>query len=277
MEQESSNLYTQTMGNQPLTVLLLIENSQKMLSVWQELKEHYLNPLVETIVQSSGSVQTSFFVIESSVDTNIASYSPRQYPSSRSALMSVNFGYGLDGRISPARVEHCIQHLDGSSYNVDLSSSLHLVIVAASAPTNDCSGIAVPAAVSPWNVLADRLTERNIHCHLVMAPGQEDVSPFTLLFEHTLVQQNNAEEAPPFSMDRSRFIVRLSARPSYQTLAENGTSNLPIVNEPMLTPLDNNSCSSSDATSGRYWNGFLRLRKWYQHAWHDISQEFIPT
>lgn len=57
MEQESSNLYTQTMGNQPLTVLLLIENSQKMLSVWQELKEHYLNPLVETIVQSSGSVQ----------------------------------------------------------------------------------------------------------------------------------------------------------------------------------------------------------------------------
>lgn len=126
MEGSQQSVYTQNYQNHAHTILLLIENSQKMLSVWQELKDNYLNPLLGSIGQSSGAVQVrrempysrnshsvrlqpSLFVIESSVDPNIASYSPRQYSSSQSALMSVNFGYGLDGRISPTRVEHCIQ------------------------------------------------------------------------------------------------------------------------------------------------------------------------
>jgi hypothetical protein len=38
-----------------------------------------------------------------------------------------------------------------------------------------------------------------------------------------LFLQQNIEEVPPFAVDRFRFVIRLSARPSYQLFGDSGT------------------------------------------------------
>jgi len=53
MSNESSTLFKPLMPNQYLTVLLLIENSKKMYSVWEELKDCYLSPLIDAIARAN--------------------------------------------------------------------------------------------------------------------------------------------------------------------------------------------------------------------------------
>jgi len=49
----TSNLFRPLTQHQPVTVLLLIENSQRMDTVWQELRDVYLVRLLDTIVSNS--------------------------------------------------------------------------------------------------------------------------------------------------------------------------------------------------------------------------------
>ena len=131
MSGQSSTLFKQAMSDDPLTVLLLVENTQKMFCVWNDLRECYLNQLIDSmaganthadvcvifflfrfpavLATSDKSMQSSLSIIESSMDTSTTSCVPPQFALSRSALASVTFNSSLDGRISPSQVNDCIE------------------------------------------------------------------------------------------------------------------------------------------------------------------------
>jgi len=131
---------------------------------------------------SSCPQQTSVSVIESDpIDNGANSSAPRQYSGTHDALYNINFNTVSDCRISAGRVNECIdvrtrlfgpllclnivfmpQYLDTSTYSIGQpSSSLHLVIIAASSPTDDCSGMPIPSSgnFSPWILLAGKLAK----------------------------------------------------------------------------------------------------------------------
>ncbi|KAF9481450.1 hypothetical protein BDN70DRAFT_528202 [Pholiota conissans] len=213
-----SSLFRSSSPHQPLAILMLIENSLAMSKIWADLRDQYLDRLVETATSANGpTTPITVSVLESypCQDHGVNPSHPRQYSGNHDGLRDVKFNPNPDNQISIGRINSCIDFLDSFKFQGQ-PAALHLIIVAASPPSDDNNETCVsPGEYSPWIFLAKKMAERSIHCHIVVSP-QNATGSLTTLFEETLRMQANMEEQLYPPVDPSKIVLRLSASPTYQ-------------------------------------------------------------
>ncbi|TEB35275.1 hypothetical protein FA13DRAFT_1728073 [Coprinellus micaceus] len=136
--------------HQPIDVMLLVENSHQMSSIWDDLRNRYLSILMSRLqVATSEPITASVtvWVLESQSTTG----SPRSYTDPYEAINDVRLSYEEENRVSSAKVDEAAIFLQALRAE-DQSRSLHLIVVAASTPLDATD-------VSPWYGLADKLVQ----------------------------------------------------------------------------------------------------------------------
>ncbi|PPQ63659.1 hypothetical protein CVT24_004433 [Panaeolus cyanescens] len=240
-----SRLFSAAVQHQPLCALFLIENSVAMSRVWPDLKDQALTKLLHTLIATNPTaphIAVSF--LESCPEEGHSSHPflPRQYSDPFAGLENIRFSYAPENRISPGLVDNCIHFLESSNFQGQ-SMSVHLFIVASTAPSRDTAGTPFPNnGYSPWAVLAQKMAQANIHCHLVLSP-QEDLSELSLLFEEAVRLRGNVEEPAPFPSDPTRVLCRLSSRSPFETYgsAAASGSGMPVQQPDRIAPPRRNS------------------------------------
>ncbi|KAF7416316.1 hypothetical protein PC9H_002581 [Pleurotus ostreatus] len=216
----SAGIFRPPMPNQAVATLLLIENSRTMASLWSDLRDHYLQPLVETLERPYPPVPTTMFVLPSLPPTDDPSlYSAVHHQSNglHNGLRDIRFNYDPSNRLTPARISTGIDLLASTKFQGQ-AAALHLVIVAATAPSEDPTGLELglpPEGGSVWHLLAEKMSQADILCHIVLASSQ-NMSSLTSMFDETIRLQKNVEVAPWFPTDQESYITRLSSRPGHQ-------------------------------------------------------------
>ncbi|KAF8966754.1 hypothetical protein BDZ97DRAFT_1917274 [Flammula alnicola] len=207
MTHAPSSLFKAILPHQPVAMLMLIENSQTMSHIWSDLRDQYLDRLVDnlTLANSSAPITVS-------------------YSGYHDGLRDVKFNFNPDNKISVGRINSCIDFLDSVKFQGQ-PPVLHLIIVAATTPSDDDSGTGFSSSgYSPWIFLAQKMAEKHIHCHMVVSP-QHGMGSLTTLFEETLRLQENVEEKLYPQVDPSRMMIRLSGKPNYQVYSDPAPSN----------------------------------------------------
>ncbi|KAF8152238.1 hypothetical protein B0H34DRAFT_110557 [Crassisporium funariophilum] len=219
MSAATTSLFKPTAPQQPVATLILIENSQEMSFIWSDLRDQYLDKLVDNLVFANPSAPITVGYHD--------------------GLHDIKFNSAPENRISPVLVNSCINFLDSGKFQGQ-TVALHLIIVAATPPSDDNTAI-YPASNSylPWLQLAQKLAKKKIHLHIAVNP-RHDMSPLTMLFEETLRLQNHLEEIPPFPLDPLKIVLRLSAKPGCELSTESASSHpYPHSTRRNSYPLDN--------------------------------------
>ncbi|KAF8174573.1 hypothetical protein BJ912DRAFT_1046492 [Pholiota molesta] len=226
-----SLLFKPTTPHQPIAILMLIENSLAMSQIWPDLRDQYVTRVVETATSANvATTPITVSVLESypCQDHGANPSLPRQYSGNHDALGDLKFNHNPDNKISIGRINSCVDFLDSFKYQGQ-PAALHLIIVAATPPSDDSNEACVsPGEYSPWIFLAKKMAERSIHCHIVVSP-QNATGSLTTLFEETLRMQANIEEQLYPPVDPSKVILRLSAKPNHQiqqAYSDSASSNL---------------------------------------------------
>ncbi|KAF8804152.1 hypothetical protein BYT27DRAFT_7259594 [Phlegmacium glaucopus] len=230
MSLTSNLLFKPTVPQQPIATVILVENSQAMSYIWSDLQDQYLNKLVDKLVVANPFAPLTVSVLESypSQDHGSNSSFPRQYSGYHDGLRDLKFNFAPENRISPGRVNNCIDTvphklLDSGKFQGQ-TLSLHLIIIAATTPSDESNVTYFPDNFSPWLHLAQKLAKKNVHCHIVASPHQ-NMTALTMLFDETLRLQNRIEAMPPFLVDPAKIMLRLSAQPMYGGYPESASSN----------------------------------------------------
>ncbi|KIM44132.1 hypothetical protein M413DRAFT_443176 [Hebeloma cylindrosporum] len=261
MAHPASSLFKSAHPHQPVATLMLVENSRSMSLIWGDLRDQYLGRLVDGVASANQSVPITVSVLESypCPDSGSNPALPRQYSGPHDGLLEVQFNGNPENRLSAGRINQAIDFLESAKFSGH-PAALHLVIVAVTTPTDDDNGMPFSGnGYPPWHFLAQKLAKNDIHCHIVVSP-QNDMGSLTLLFEETLRLQENIEESLYLPVDHLRFIVRLSAKPSYQPFPESASStSYPTqrIDGPRRNsyPLDNFCVETYDDGSGTMHSG----------------------
>ncbi|TFK21625.1 hypothetical protein FA15DRAFT_658131 [Coprinopsis marcescibilis] len=181
-------------------VLFLIENSAAMSRVWPTMRDVYLEPLLKRIDRLNTLVPINVLALETVPSGSSGSRPAPQAHSTSHGLEKIKFHNNPDTRISTAKVDSAID-IDRTAV-VEMRQLLasirfegqpvtgHLIVVAASAPVdNPLLGIQQYA----WFLLADKLTQANAFCHLVLAPSKENMGSLIGLFDKTVFLQKNVD------------------------------------------------------------------------------------
>lgn len=204
--------------HQAIAVLLLVENSQPMSFIWSDLRDLYLTKLVDSIEKINAPTPIISLMLESYPSQGTQSSFPRQYNGLHEGLRDLGFNGSPDNKLSAAKISSGIDCLI-SVESQGRPAALHLIIVAASTPSDDSMGGG--NSFSPWLSLAQKMAQANIHCHVVMSPN-EDMTSLSFLFDETARLQSAVEVYPPFPIDRSRVTFRLSVQPSHHQFYPDG-------------------------------------------------------
>lgn len=211
--------------HQAIAVLLLVENSQPMSFIWPDLRDLYLTKLVDNIEKTTAPTPIISLVLESYPSQGTQASFPRQYNGLHEGLRDLRFNGSPDNKLNVAKISTGIDCLI-SVESQGRPAALHLIIVAASTPSDD--GMGGGNSFSTWSLLAQKMAQANIHCHVVMSPN-EDMTSLTFLFEETARLQGAVEGYPPFPIERGRVTFRLSVQPSHHQFYPDGalTHNQP--------------------------------------------------
>ncbi|KAJ2913262.1 hypothetical protein MD484_g7148, partial [Candolleomyces efflorescens] len=222
--------------------MLLVENSQKMSVIWDDLRDRYLSCLMERLEAANdpqpvrvsrvaafprwqvgskppSKASTTVWVLESQPSQAGSTALPRQYINPQAALRDVRLNCLPENRLSYNKVDEAVNFLSSLRGSGE-ARALHLIVVAASSPAAciDVTGreiITDPSGFSPWYSLAHKLAQASIFCHLLIRSTSEDMTALTALFDETLRSQSNIEDLVTFPPD-SQFAVRLSMSPGKQ-------------------------------------------------------------
>lgn len=168
--------------HQAIAVLLLVENSQPMSFIWPDLRDLYLTKLVDNIEKTTAPTPIISLVLESYPSQGTQASFPRQYNGLHEGLRDLRFNGSPDNKLNVAKISTGIDCLI-SVESQGRPAALHLIIVAASTPSDD--GMGGGNSFSTWSLLAQKMAQANIHCHVVMSPN-EDMTSLTFLFEETV-------------------------------------------------------------------------------------------
>ncbi|TFK38329.1 hypothetical protein BDQ12DRAFT_735464 [Crucibulum laeve] len=246
MPSMSSTLFRAPLPHQAVTALLLVENSEAMSFIWPDLRDLYLHKLIDNLQSANPNTQVTVLVSETfpaQIQVHgLSPGTPRQHAGLQAGLQDLQFNYAPGNRITASMINNGIDFLTSFNFQGQ-PGALHLIVVAASTPSQESSevNVALNHSLSPWYLLAQKLTKADIHCHMVLGPNQE-MSLLSNLFDDTLRLQNCVEEFPPFPVD-SNIQFRLSARPS-QHMYSNAASTVPPFTSPLrreTPPRRNNS------------------------------------
>ncbi|KAF6756575.1 hypothetical protein DFP72DRAFT_1115353, partial [Ephemerocybe angulata] len=241
-------------------LLLLIENSQEMARVWNDLKDRYLGALVQRIQLAHQHLPANptVWVLESQPLRTDATPDIRQYYDHHSALLDVQLNTVPENRLSYAKVDEAANFL-ASLRSPNEERALHLVVIAASSPRDSPLESNSSGYHSPWYNLAHKLGQANIHCHLLMR-SIEDMSALTTLFEETLRTQSNVEDPFPIPVDVN-IIIRLSMSPNQANLPYSPPKaqfNPPPQSHPQRIPMPPRRNTFPQLEPGHYDGQFLQ-------------------
>ncbi|KAF8836103.1 hypothetical protein BDN67DRAFT_362409 [Paxillus ammoniavirescens] len=182
--------------------LILIENSQEMVSAWEDLRGHYLPTLLGTMRMSNPVVPIPVLWLTTSPtgddSTTLHSPPPRQY----NQLPELRFNFSPDNRISSRVINRAIElMMEATAPFYGEPVNLHLIIVAASPPVEDTWGVptTMPTQIaqSEWRLLGQKMAQHGIHCHMVLRASQ-NMKPMIELFSTNLDLQGHRRVLPWF-------------------------------------------------------------------------------
>ncbi|KAF5345046.1 hypothetical protein D9758_010446 [Tetrapyrgos nigripes] len=189
-----------------LALLLLVDNSQGLRSVWPDIQDHYLPSLFRHIESLPyPTLQTETLVVESNPGIcDSGTIGPRHHRTLRDAVADIRFPSQSNNRLTLNIMKKGLELLASTN-----AAERHAIILAASAPTSGCNDPLSNLDRSRWVLLAQYLAKERIHCHLMISP-HADRSLFTTLFEENLRLQNLIEKQTWPPLDGSKIIIRMS-------------------------------------------------------------------
>jgi hypothetical protein len=131
LDMAESSLFQTMFPNQPIDVMLLVENSQKMSFIWDDLRDRYLSCLMERLEVANDPLPvrvssvaafprwqvgskppfkapTTVWVLESQPLQTGSTPLPRQYMNPQAALRDVRLNYLPENRISYNKVDEAV-------------------------------------------------------------------------------------------------------------------------------------------------------------------------
>ncbi|KAI0299976.1 hypothetical protein B0F90DRAFT_566876 [Multifurca ochricompacta] len=205
-----------------VATLILIENSAAMMDRWPDLRDRYLPTLLGTMRMANPVVPIQVFWLTSS---------------------------------PVSQAEEAISHSNGSrQYNQlpetfpETPTTRHLFVVAASGPSASMEVPGLPGAdpQTIWQALGSKLTQANIHLHMILNPKVTESGNFAKLFYDILGMQNFQEAWTWFPTDTDNYRFYLSMRP--QAHHEGPSRSLPSAS-PLRTHVGYASTASAVSPS----------------------------
>ncbi|KAG8215693.1 hypothetical protein J3R82DRAFT_7571 [Butyriboletus roseoflavus] len=200
-----------------VVTLILIENSHGMLSVWNDLRQHYLPTLLGTMRLANPVVPIPVLWLTTAPvgdDSNsLYSAPPRQY----NQLPEIKFSFSPDNKITSRIINRATElMLDAATRFHGGPVNFHLFVVAASSPAPGTWGVSVtmPTQIgqSEWRLLGQRMAQLGIHCHMIL-PASQDMSSMNELFTTSLELQGHTQVSPWFPTSPD-YNFLLSGNPS---------------------------------------------------------------
>ncbi|KAI0313104.1 hypothetical protein OF83DRAFT_1294536 [Amylostereum chailletii] len=215
----------------PVATLLLIENSQPMFSRWPDLRDHYLPNLLGSMRVVNPVVPIQVLWLTSCLPPPDAPASspppPPPLQSSRqfNQLPELRFNTSPSNRISPGTIYRGAELLSTAFTDSPIAPSRHLIVVAASEPSDGSDGIQSLAPLdraTRWRELASKLSRENVHLHLILNPNCA-AQEFVDLFYEVLAGQSCTESAPWFPFDHLNYNIYLSNQSTVPSNANQST------------------------------------------------------
>ncbi|KAJ7472011.1 hypothetical protein FB451DRAFT_312841 [Mycena latifolia] len=219
-------------GLSPQHFLLLIENSATLAPFWSDLRDCYLPRLVEQLSGSHPRNLTNIFISESRPAHDFHNSGIRPYNSLKDGFQQFEFNYELDNRLSTTQIQTAVEFL--SSTTLATPQVRHLIVVAATPPAE----FANRSLHDPWQVLANLITQGDIHLHLALTSNLRS-GTLPNLFEQTLQSQQNIEEPLWLPKYSTAFIFRVSAQQTYSNSVLPGTKAGPSSSSNLRGSRDN--------------------------------------
>ncbi|KAH0835563.1 hypothetical protein J3R83DRAFT_9267 [Lanmaoa asiatica] len=216
-----------------VVTLVLIENSQGMLTTWNDLRQHYLPTLLGTMRMANPVVPIPVLWLTTAPvgddPASLHSPPPRQY----NQLPELKFSFSPDNKITSRIINRATEvrrilflritrpqllqlMLEAATQFQDGPVSFHLFVVAASSPAPGTWGVSItmPTQIgqSEWRLLGQRMAQLGIHCHMIL-PASQDMSSMNELFTTSLELQRHTQVSPWFPTS-SDYSFLLSGNPS---------------------------------------------------------------
>ncbi|PCH34863.1 hypothetical protein WOLCODRAFT_165876 [Wolfiporia cocos MD-104 SS10] len=191
----------------PLSVIILVEDSRAMAVSWTHIRQYYLPPLLETLRRADVTVPMRVWWLTSS-----SAFSPFttaiDNTSACNEIPDLTLGHHLDSQISTGTIRRSINIYMNS--NKRQRCNQHFVIVAASAllPSADVP-TTTPGDTNPWLGTALALCQEKMRPHMILT-AVSSKGTFRQLFEQACYVQSLTEVVPWFRIDTARFEIHLS-------------------------------------------------------------------
>ncbi|KAI0065139.1 hypothetical protein BV25DRAFT_1913775 [Artomyces pyxidatus] len=223
-----NGIFTPAAPGHSVATLVLIENSAAMVPRWPDLRDRYLPTLLGTMRMANPVVPIQVLWLMSCPADEPASPPPhgsRQF----NQLPEVRFNTQPNNRISPRTMYHGAELL--ASTFPDVPTARHLIVVAASAPSESAENLPGASGAEtnndPWLHVRAKLCQENIHLHMILNP-RDKTSRFIQLFYDIMTIQSCEEAVSWFPVDLLNYNFYLSTRQRKQTSVITGASNLPM-------------------------------------------------
>ncbi|KAL4062435.1 hypothetical protein V8B97DRAFT_2026764 [Scleroderma yunnanense] len=219
--------------------LVLIENSQEMVPAWSDLRGHYLPTLLGTMRVANPVVPIPILWLTTAPvgndSTSQAVPPPRQY----NQLPDLKFSFQPGNRISSRIINRSIELILKAALRFhDGPVSLHLIIVAASSPLEGIWSVAPQAGKSEWQLVAEKLAQNKIHCHMILRAAQNMRSLEELFLANVGCNFKNYESVAPWFTASPDYSFHLSSNRLLQRPRQM-SANVPASEQPML-PVEKN-------------------------------------
>ncbi|OSX62724.1 hypothetical protein POSPLADRAFT_1065866 [Postia placenta MAD-698-R-SB12] len=196
-----------TNSNDPVFVIVIVEDSRLMASKWEDIRNHYLLALLESLREADLTVPMRVWWLTSSPAFSALSTTVHDV-SQCASIPDLNLGQQSDIAISTSTIRRATNIFSSSSRQK--SGHQHLIVVAALPLLGGGDGPSpMQSGIDPWIGISLALCQEKLRLHLILGPAHE-AKAFHELFHRARYCQSLAEVPPWFHVDTSRFTVLLS-------------------------------------------------------------------
>ncbi|KAI6043653.1 hypothetical protein EDC04DRAFT_672516 [Pisolithus marmoratus] len=197
--------------------LVLIENSQEMVPAWGNLRGQYLPTLLGCMRAANPVVPIPILWLTTTPvggDSSLQSAPPRQY----NQLPDLKFSFQPGNRVSARIINRSIElMLEAAGRFPNGLVALHLIIVAASPPLegtwNTSPTFPTHVGKSEWQLVAEKLAQNKVFCHMVL-PSSQNMGSLEQLFMANMQLQNHQSVQPWFTPSAGYSFYLSASRPA---------------------------------------------------------------
>lgn len=211
------HIFKSDVAAEAVITLVLIENSQEMVPAWGHLRGHYLPTLLGSMRAANPVVPIPVLWLTTMPvggDSTSQSAPPRQY----NQLPDLKFSFQPGNRVSARIINRSIElMLEAAAQFPNGLVAFHLIIVAASPPLEGTwsTSPTLPAQVgmSEWKLMAEKLAQNRIFCHMVLSSSQ-NMGSLEQLFLANMQLQNHQPVKPWFTPNPGYSFYLAASRPA---------------------------------------------------------------